>query len=164
MKKTQAMRMLEAECVDYRAVEYDSSGAFHSGEGVAALVGAELETVYKTLVVLREGGGGKAMLVLIPVAEQLDMKILASEVSAKKLRMATQREAEKLTGLQVGGISALAVPPGRFEVLIDERARALARFHVSAGARGLDLELAVADLMRLTGGRFVRAVRQETTL
>jgi Cys-tRNA(Pro)/Cys-tRNA(Cys) deacylase len=71
--------------------------------------------------------------------------------------MSTQKEAERLTGLQVGGISALAVPAGRFDVLIDEPARSLERVHVSAGARGMDVELAVDDLIQLTGGKFVKA-------
>ncbi|HEV8673780.1 MAG TPA: YbaK/EbsC family protein [Methylomirabilota bacterium] len=72
--------------------------------------------------------------------------------------MATQREAEALTGLQVGGISALAVRPGAFEVLLDASARARERVHVSAGVRGVDLELAVADLITVTGARVVDAV------
>ena len=65
--------------------------------------------------------------------------------------MAKQREAEDLTGMQVGGISALGLKqPARFEVLLDESARALDRIHISAGARGVDLELAVADLLAAT--------------
>jgi Cys-tRNA(Pro)/Cys-tRNA(Cys) deacylase len=141
----------------YEAVEYDDSGEFHSGEEAAALVGAALETVYKTLVVLREDTTNpKTLLVMLPVAEQVDLKLLAQETGAKRLRMATQREAERLTGMKVGGISALALPNQRFEVVIDERARELTTVHVSAGARGIDLELAVRDLLGLTGARFVR--------
>jgi len=96
-------------------------------------------------------------MVMAPVAFELDLKLLASEVGAKRLRMATQKQAERLTGIQVGGISALGVRRlERFEVLIDESAGRLERVHVSAGARGVDLELAVADLLRVTGARFVR--------
>lgn len=71
--------------------------------------------------------------------------------------MATQKEAEALTGLPVGGISALAVRTGAFEVLVDASARERKRIHFSAGVRGTDLELAVADLVAVTGARFVRA-------
>ena len=115
------------------------------------------KSVYKTLVVLRDDGAGKPLLVLIAAALQVDLKQLAHALAAKKLRMATQREAERLTGMQVGGISALGLRKPAFDVFIDEAARSLDRVHVSAGVRGIDLELAVDDLARLTGARFVRA-------
>ena len=158
-KKTQAIRLLESKGIDHRVTTYDASGEFHSGEEAAALVGAAAESVYKTLVVIREGSSSrKPMLVMIPVAEQLEMKTIAVAVGEKKVRMATQREAERLTGLQVGGISALALTGRSFDVLIDDRAKSLARIHVSAGARGLDVELAVPDLVMLTGVRYVKLV------
>jgi Cys-tRNA(Pro)/Cys-tRNA(Cys) deacylase len=159
MKKTQAMRALDAKGTAYSVTEYDDSGEFHTGEEAAALVGAPPEAVYKTLVVLREADArAKPILVMIPVAEQLDLKQLAQSIGEKSLRMATQREAEKLTGMQVGGISALALPrPAAFEVLLDEQALLLERIHVSAGARGLDIELAVDDLIAATDARYVAA-------
>jgi Cys-tRNA(Pro)/Cys-tRNA(Cys) deacylase len=70
--------------------------------------------------------------------------------------MATQREAERLTGMQVGGISALALKKPSFEILIDDRARELDEIHVSAGVRGIEVALAVHDLIAVTGARFVR--------
>lgn len=156
--KTHAMRVLESNGVPYRATTYDASDAFHGGEDAAALLGAPPESVYKTLVVLREDGtAGKPMLVLVASALQVDLKQLAQALGAKKLRMATRREAERLTGMQVGGISALGLRKPTFDVFIDEAARSLERVHVSAGERGIDLELAVDDLARLTGARFVRA-------
>ena len=160
MKKTHAMRVLDARRIPYRVTEYDSSGEFHTGEEAAALVGAPAELVYKTLVVLREASPvGKPLMMMLPVAMQLDMKLLAESLGEKRLRMATQKEAEKLTGMQVGGISALGLQRPGFTVLIDERARSLERIHVSAGARGMDVELAVSDLAALTGANFVRASR-----
>jgi Cys-tRNA(Pro)/Cys-tRNA(Cys) deacylase len=93
------------------------------------------------------------------VAAQLDLKALAEGLGEKRLRMATQKEAEKLTGMQVGGISALGLQRPGFTVLIDDRAQSLERVHISAGARGLDIELALSDLVALTGSRFVRAAR-----
>lgn len=158
MKKTHAIRLLESKGIDHRVTEYDSSGEFHTGEEAAALVGAPAEAVYKTLVVLNDGDPkARPMMAVIPVAAQLDLKGLASAVRAKKLRMATQREAENLTGMQVGGISALALQRPDFEILLDEQAILLERFHVSAGARGMDVELAVEDFVALTGARYVRA-------
>ncbi|MCX7838860.1 MAG: Cys-tRNA(Pro) deacylase, partial [Anaerolineae bacterium] len=78
----------------------------------------------------------------------------------QKLRMATQREAESLTGLQVGGISALALLNRGFEIVLDERALALDKIHISAGARGVDVCLAVKDLIAVTNARIVRAVSE----
>ena len=160
MKKTHATRLLDSKRVPYRITEYDPSGEFHTGEEAAALVGAPPEAVYKTLVVLRDAPQpGKPMMVMVAVALQLDLKLLADALGEKRLRMATQKEAEKLTGMQVGGISALALQRPGFTILIDERAQTLERVHISAGARGMDIEVAVSDLVAITGARFVRAAR-----
>jgi len=159
-KKTHAMRLLNSKRMAYRVTEYDSSGEFHTGEEAAELVGAPMEVVYKTLVVLRDSPqAGKPILVMVRVATQLDLKVLAEALGEKKLRMATQKEAEKLTGMQVGGISALGLQRPGFTILMDERAQALERVHISAGARGMDIELAVSDLVALTGAKFVPAAR-----
>ncbi len=163
MEKTNAARLLDARGIAYRVTVYDAARAFHSAEEAAALLGAPADAVYKTLVVLREGRArAKPLLVLLPSDRQADLKLLARELGEKKLRMATQREAEALTGLQVGGISALAVRKGAFEVLLDAGARARERIHVSAGVRGMDLELAVADLVAVTGARLVRATGDDS--
>ncbi|HYM15291.1 MAG TPA: YbaK/EbsC family protein [Dehalococcoidia bacterium] len=157
--KTHAMRVLDANGVTYRVTVYDPAGAFHAAEDAAALLGAPPELVYKTLVVLRDGAtAAKPLLVMVPAAAQVDLRLLAAAIGAKKLRMATLREAERLTGMQAGGISALGLRRPTFEVLLDEHARTLESLHVSAGVRGTDLELAVEDLVRLTRARFVRAV------
>ncbi len=158
IEKTHAMRVLEAKGIDYRATVYDASGAFHSGEEAAALVGAPPDAVYKTLVVMREGAPReKPLLVMVPSALQLDLKLLAKATGDKKLRMATQREAERMTGMQAGGISALGLRKPGFEIMLDERARSLERIHISAGVRGTDIDLRVDDLVAVTGARFVSA-------
>jgi Cys-tRNA(Pro)/Cys-tRNA(Cys) deacylase len=153
------MRVLDAKKIPYTAKVYDPEGAFHSGAEAAALLAADPATVYKTLVVLRDDGShSKPMLVMVPVEAEVDLKRLASSVGAKKLRMARQREAEDLTGMQAGGISALGLKqPARFEILLDDTARALERIHVSAGARGIDLELAASDLLAVTSAKWVTA-------
>jgi Cys-tRNA(Pro)/Cys-tRNA(Cys) deacylase len=71
--------------------------------------------------------------------------------------MAAHRDAEALTGLQVGGISALALINRGFEICIDQAARGLDRIAVSAGQRGINLYLAVSDLVRVTGAIWVHA-------
>ena len=158
--KTNAARLLEARGIGHRVRVYDPEGAFHSADEAAGLLGAPGRSVLKTLVVLRERSGrAKPLLVLVPSDRQVDLKRLGQALGDKRLRMASQREAEALTGLKVGGISALAVRSGAFEVVVDRSAADLERVHVSAGARGVDLELALGDLLQVTGGRLVDASR-----
>jgi Cys-tRNA(Pro)/Cys-tRNA(Cys) deacylase len=159
MDKTHAMRVLEARGISYEAKSYDPDGVFHSAEEAAQLLGADPATVYKTLVVLRERpGASRPLLVMIPAESQLDIKQLARELNEKKLRMATLREAEQLTGMQAGGISALGLrKPERFEIFIDDSARERRTIHISAGIRGIDLAMRSADLVTVTSARFVRA-------
>ena len=159
--KTNAARLLESRGVAHRVRVYDAAGAFHSADEAAELLGVPGASVLKTLVVLRETAGrAKPLLVLVPSTRQVDLKRLGRALGEKRLRMASQREAERLTGLKVGGISALAVRAGGFEVLVDATAEGWERIHVSAGVRGVDLELGVADLLAVTGGRLVDASRE----
>ena len=154
--KTNAARLLEARGVPHHVRVYDAEGAFHSADEAAGLLGVPGASVLKTLVVLRDAPGrAKPLLVLVPSDRELDLKRLARAVGEKRLRMASQREAEQLTGLKVGGISALAVRSGAFEVVVDASATTWERVHVSAGLRGVDLELALEDLLAVTGGRLV---------
>lgn len=147
--KTNAMRALDQRRVPYTAFEYDP--ALHSGVEVAAAIGAPPEQVFKTLVVLRERG--RPLLAIIPSDRELDLKRMAAAVGEKRVRMATQREAESLTGLLVGGISALALLNKGFTVLLDDSAQHFEEIYVSAGQRGINLRLRVADLAVVTNAR-----------
>lgn len=160
MNKTNAMRVLEAHKISYETLVYDAAGEFHSAEEAAALLGAPVEAVYKTLVVLNEDPSGprkKPLLVMVAAAREIDLRVLAKSLGEKKLRMATKKEAERLTGAQIGGISALAQLNKGFEILLDKTANTLEWIHVSGGARGVDLKLRVADLIRATNARWVAA-------
>jgi Cys-tRNA(Pro)/Cys-tRNA(Cys) deacylase len=152
------MRLLDARQIAYRATVYDPSGAFHSAEEAASLIEAPVEQVYKTLVVLRDALKGKPILVMIPADREVDLKRLAHELSEKKLRMATQKQAEELTGLQVGGISALVLLNKGFQICLDASAIRHEKIHISAGVRGVDIELGVQDLVALTNARIVSTV------
>jgi Cys-tRNA(Pro)/Cys-tRNA(Cys) deacylase len=151
--KLNSMRVLEANDVPYEVFTYPPS--HHSAVEVAELAGVPLAQVYKTLVVQREGG--KPLLVMIAGDRQLNLKRLAASLDEKKLRMAPQREAERLTGLQVGGISPLALLNRGFEILLDQAATEQSQIYISAGRRGVNLRLAIDDLLRVTGARLVEA-------
>ena len=90
---------------------------------------------------------------------ELDLKQVANEVGEKKVRMASYNEAEQLTGLKVGGISALALLNRPFDVFIDQEASQLSHILVSAGKRGINLQLSVNDLIRVTRARVIDASR-----
>jgi Cys-tRNA(Pro)/Cys-tRNA(Cys) deacylase len=151
-------RLLDQRKIWYEPVEYDPS-SFHSATEVAAMVGAPPGQVFKTIVVLREEKGKRPLLVIIPGNSEVDLKQLASELGEKKLRVAPQREAESLTRLQVGGISALALINRGFDVILDRGAERYAAdgIYVSGGQRGLNVKIKPADLITLTGGRLLDA-------
>jgi Cys-tRNA(Pro)/Cys-tRNA(Cys) deacylase len=150
------MRMLDAQNVAYEVIVF--SPQVHSATGAAEAAGLDPDTVYKTLVVQRQRG--KPLLVMVAGDKQVDLHALATSIGEKKVRMATHREAEALTGLQVGGISALALLNRGFDIYIDREAQRLARVAVSAGRRGINLRLAVSDLVRITDARWVDTTGQ----
>jgi Cys-tRNA(Pro)/Cys-tRNA(Cys) deacylase len=152
-------RLLDARKVPYTPVEYDPS-QFHSAEEVAELIGAPPEHVFKTIVVLREEKGKRPLLAIVPGNREIDLKRLAASLGEKRLRIAPQREAEALTKLPVGGISALALINKGFEVYLDRSAERFAEdgIYVSGGQRGLNLRLHPADLLTLTGGAWTQAL------
>jgi Cys-tRNA(Pro)/Cys-tRNA(Cys) deacylase len=150
-EKTQVMRILEGQKVPYEVLTYRPEE--RDAVRIAATLGMPSNEVFKTLVVIRQSG--KPMLVMIPSDRQLDLKRLAKSVGEKKVKMATHREAEALTGLQVGGISALALLNRGFAVFADGSAESLETITVSAGQRGLQVRLAAADLLEISQAQIV---------
>ena len=149
--KPVAVRMLEQRKVAHELFEFDD--AIRSADEVARVTGMPPAHVYKTLVIEEDPPKGKPRLFMIPSDSEADLKALASALGLKKMRMASHRDAERYTGLLVGGISALALIAKGFPVLIDGRSRDLEQVLVSAGLRGMDVRLAVTDLVALTGAR-----------
>ncbi len=154
VSKTLAMRLLEGKKVPYEAIRYDASE--RDAERIAIQLGVPPEQVFKTLVVAAPQDGRsptKPLLAIIPANRQLDLKKLAKLAGAKKLKMASHQEAEAMTGLQVGGISPLALINKGFAIYLDELAAGQKQIFVSAGERGTQIKLAPADLRKQTGAR-----------
>lgn len=149
--KTLAMLVLEGKKVPYQVLHYDDS--LRDAELIAEQLGLAPGQVYKTLVVTRQSG--KPFLVMLAANKQLDLKKMAKEVGEKKVKMAGHREAEEMTGLQVGGISALALLNRGFAVCLDAGAKEWPTVYISAGQRGIQLEVPVEDLIRLTRARLI---------
>jgi Cys-tRNA(Pro)/Cys-tRNA(Cys) deacylase len=162
--KTLAMHVLDGQHVPYSVIEFPST--IQDARGVAEYARLSPDVVYKTLVVqvidpatqapLRSH---KPLLILVAATRSLDPKKAAAALGVKRVGMARQTEAERMTGLKVGGISALALANRGFEVYIDEPAMLLDEFVVSAGQRGLNLRLPVEAFLQVTGARWLDAGR-----
>jgi Cys-tRNA(Pro)/Cys-tRNA(Cys) deacylase len=117
------------------------------GEEAATALGLDPRQVHKTLVATADE---QLVVAVVPVSARLDLRALATAVGARRATLAAPAEAERATGYVVGGISPLG-QRRPLPTVVDEAALALATIHVSAGRRGLELELAPQDLVRLTG-------------
>jgi Cys-tRNA(Pro)/Cys-tRNA(Cys) deacylase len=137
--------------VEHRLHEYHHDPAAESyGLEAAERLGADPATVFKTLVAEVDG---RLVVAVVPVAARLDLKALASAAGGRRGVMAEPADAERATGYVVGGISPLGHRK-RLPVFLDESMRGRPAVMVSAGRRGLQLELAPDDLARLSGGTF----------
>ncbi len=133
--------------------QHDPSNTSYGLEAAQAL-GQDPATVFKTLLFCINGEEKQLAVAVIPVAEKLNLKLAAKAAKAKKAEMANPVIAQKVTGYVVGGISPLGQKK-RLATFIDDSALTLPTVCVSAGKRGLEIELAPQDLAQLTGGKFV---------
>jgi Cys-tRNA(Pro)/Cys-tRNA(Cys) deacylase len=144
-RRTPAITAAERAGIAFRVHEYehDPRAASFGLEAVEKL-GLDPACVFKTLVADVDG---ELTVAVVPVEAQLDLRTLG-----KRARMADTKAAERATGYVTGGISPLG-QRRRLPTILDESALAFETIHVSAGRRGLELELAPSDLVALTGGR-----------
>jgi len=151
--KTLAMRLLERQNAPYEVIVFPDS--IHDAQEVATFASLPADHVYKTLVTRADNPRVKPLLVMVSANRTLDLKKLAAAIGEKKAHMASHADAEKLTGLKVGGISALALLNRGSSIYLDVAAEALDYIVVSAGQRGLNLKLSVTDLKRITGAQLI---------
>ncbi|CCH89972.1 conserved protein of unknown function [Modestobacter italicus] len=143
------MRTLDQARVGYSLHEYDpAEGAEGHGYGEVAVaaLGADPAQVFKTLVAQVDG---RLTVAVVPVSGQLDLKALAAAAGGRKAAMADPAAAERSSGYVRGGISPLGQRKA-LPTVVDQSALGFATVLVSAGRRGLQIELAPADLVRLT--------------
>ncbi|OXM52156.1 Cys-tRNA(Pro) deacylase [Amycolatopsis alba] len=147
-KGTPATALLAKQKVAHvlHAYDHDPRAGSYGLEAVEAL-GLDPERVFKTLVADVDG---KLTVGVVPVTGQLDLKALAAAAGGKKAKMADPAAAQRATGYVLGGISPLG-HRSRLPVVIDASAEKFETVHCSAGRRGLEVELAPGDLVRLTG-------------
>lgn len=120
----------------------------HFGEEAAAALGVEPTRIFKTLVA---DASGELVVAVVPVARQLDLKALAAAVGTKRAQLADPAAAARSSGYVVGGIPPIGQRTA-LRTVIDASALDHPTVLVSAGKRGLQVELAPADLIRVTNG------------
>ncbi len=148
---TQATVAVAKAKVEHRIHEYQHDPAAPSyGLEAAEQLGVDPAGVFKTLVAEVDG---RLAVAVVPVAARLDLKALAAAAGGRKAVMAETADAERATGYVVGGISPLGHRK-RLPVFLDASMQDRPTVLVSAGRRGLELELSPADLARLSGGTF----------
>jgi Cys-tRNA(Pro)/Cys-tRNA(Cys) deacylase len=138
--------------VPFTVHEYDHDPSAPSfGLEAAEKLGVPPERVFKTLVVRLDGR--ELAVGVVPVNSMLSMKAAAKAAGAKKAEMAPQADVERSTGYVLGGVSPLGQKK-RLRTFIDVSAEAFETIFVSAGKRGLDMEIAPGDLRAVCGGTF----------
>ena len=154
---TPAVMVLQRAGIRHTVHAYDHDpGSDSYGLEAAHALNLPGERVFKTLVARDDGGG--LLVALVPVTAQLDLKRLAAAHGSKRVAMAPPAEAQRATGYVVGGISPLG-QKRRLPLWLDSSALAHSTVYVSAGRRGLEIELAPGDLLDLTGGRAAEIAR-----
>lgn len=162
-KGTRAIDVARRAGIEHRVHAYDAPEPSGQGRGTrpsygvdaAAALGVDPARVFKTLVVAVDG---RLALAIVPAAGELDLKRLADALDGRQATMAKPAEAERATGYVIGGISPLG---GRraLPTVLDASALDHEAILVSAGRRGLHLELDPSDLAALTQARMTRIGR-----
>ena len=155
MKKTNAMRLIEAAGVDYEEFEYDASLGI-SGTDVARTLNEDVNMVFKTLVT--ETNKGEHFVFIVPVAMELDLKKAAKASGAKKVDMLKQKDLLPLTGYVHGGCSPIGMKT-KLKTFIDASAMDKEYIYVSGGKVGLQIKLSPEDLVKLTDATAIDIVK-----
>jgi len=155
---TPAINTARKAKIDFKIHEYSHDPRADSyGQEAAEKLGADPDQVFKTLVVSMDGSeAGKDLgVAILPVSCQLNLKLFARAMGVKKAAMADKKRVEKTTGYVLGGVSPIGQKK-ELSTVVHETAKEFKTIFVSAGKRGLDIELTPDDLVKLTKGKFDR--------
>ena len=154
---TPAINKAKKSKIAFSVHEYEHDATAESyGMEAALKLGIEPERVFKTLVV--SCGGKDLTVAILPVSHQLDLKRLAKTLGVKKVAMADAKLVEKVTGYVLGGVSPLGQKK-QLKTVIDSSAEDFDTVFVSAGRRGLEIELSPRDLSSLTRAEFATVIK-----
>lgn len=149
-EKTNVMRILEQKKIKYIAQEYAHGDGAVDGVTVAALTGNDPARIFKTLVT--RGASKTPYVFCIPVAEELDLKKAAKAVGEKSIAMIHVSEITALTGYVRGGCSPIGMKK-QFTTVYHSSIDELDSVMVSAGKIGYQIDIAPAELIKLTRGK-----------
>jgi len=149
--KTNAIRLVEQQNISYQEYEYAWNEAQLSADHVADELDENISQIFKTLVVVGNKTG--TLVAVVPGDRELDLKKIAKVSQNKKVEMLHLKDLEKTTGYIRGGCSPIGMKK-KFPTYIDITAKDFASILVSAGKRGLQIELAPEDLANLVNGEF----------
>lgn len=150
MKKTNAMRILESENINFEIIEYSTKDGI-GGVDVAEKLGEDQHRVFKTLVTEAKEGGH--FVFVVPVSSELDLKKAAKVSGSKKVEMIPQKKLLPLTGYVHGGCSPVGMKK-EFKTFVDSSAEDFDFFYVSGGKVGMQVKLNPKELVSLIGGEF----------
>ena len=150
MDKTNVMRLLDVANIPYSFHLYNSEET--DGQKVAKLVNKNEYEVFKTLVTV--GASNTHYVFVVPVYATLNLKKAAKSVNEKFVEMIKQKDLLPLTGYVHGGCSPIGMKK-QFTTVIDETAILVPTMCVSAGKRGVQIELEPNDLLNYVNGKFV---------
>lgn len=148
--KTNVMRILEKEKIEYTAHEYPHGKDAVDGVTVASLMGQNPDYVFKTLVT--KGCGRDYYVFVVPVAKELDLKKCAKAVGEKSVEMIPVKDINKVTGYVRGGCSPVGMKK-QYRTTYHETANSIPHIIVSAGKIGYQIDLNPQDLIKLTDGQ-----------
>ncbi|MDP9118450.1 MAG: Cys-tRNA(Pro) deacylase [Actinomycetota bacterium] len=150
---TPATSALARSGVSYRLHPYPHDPRAQAyGDEAASALGVCPDRIFKTLIATVDG---RLVCGVVPVAAHLDLKALAANVGGKRAEMADPQTAARATGYVVGGISPLG-QKSRLQVLVDSSAATFETVFVSAGRRGLQVELSPQDLLQVAAAALAR--------
>ena len=154
---TPAVALAKKSGIDFKIHQYEHDPKhFSYGDEAAVKLGLDRARVFKTLVISLDGE--RLAVMVVPVSRKLDLKSAAKALGAKKACMAEAVEVERATGYVMGGVSPLG-QKRRLTSSIDDSAVDFETIFVSAGRRGLEIELAASDLRRLLNANFAPLAR-----
>ena len=149
-EKTNVMRLLDQKKIPYEIHDYSKTDAI-AGEDVAAVLGENPDTVFKTLVTV--GKSKQNYVFLVPVNRELNLKKAASAVGEKSIEMIKSKDLLGLTGYIHGGCSPVGMKKV-FPTVIDESAKNNDKIFFSAGKIGFQVELLVSDVEKIIKYKF----------
>jgi len=154
-RKTNALRILEGMGIPHQTAEHPVGGEHTDAVEVARLIGVSPEILFKTLVA--RGGPGEVLVFCIPGNAELDRRKAARAAGVRAVDLVPLKELTALTGYVRGGCSPVGMKK-KYPTWIDEIASTLDRIYVNAGARGLQVTLSPADLLRAADAAYADLV------